>query len=597
MTDKNLYRQTSKLDVIITGKALIPYYVPKNIHIICKPRKICLKCQAYKDQNFLTIKPDDVNLIKFIGISDDHIRSVIVNAFNIRSRCEFKFDIQSVYTVEEIYFQLDNEDSSGQIGFVIDLKLETNAPYTITAKVVPEPKQQKISYIVTSAEPRKIMLDHFKMTKTRSKILTIFQPKEESVEYIYKFLEELYDIYAHNITKIYNRFDLHMAIDLVFHSPLSFYLGNDYIHKGWGDVMIIGDTRCGKGYVSENLIKYYRTGEVISGENASFAGLVGGVQQINSRWIITWGKIPLNNKSLVIIDESGEMDPKDFSRLSRIRSEGIAEIVKIQTQRTTAKTRLIFLTNPKHRLISSYSFGIESIFDIVSNSEDIARFDYVLIVAQNEVNIEDINKNREKKSNPYSKMDPTLVQWIWSRTADQIYFTAEAITEVLQQAIRFGHTYSSQIPLVQGENIRVKLAKISVSIAGRLFSTDKTNEKILVKPVHVQCAGVFLNLIYKKKASGYYYYSEIQKANREIKERKKLLKYLQSYPQKKHVLDYFIQNDYITVKDLSEHINYTKEISREIISKLLFHKCLKKKFSFYVKNKCFIDFLREEQFN
>jgi hypothetical protein len=126
-------------------------------------------------------------------------------------------------------------------------------------------------------EEKKIKSDSetFKLTKEKHQKLMHFNKQGLSVNQIYEYLEKLYLSYAHNVTKIYDRFDLHLAIDLAFRSVLSFKFDNEIVHKGWMDIMIIGDTRCGKGYVAEKLSAYFNLGEVISGDNIN-NGLLRG---------------------------------------------------------------------------------------------------------------------------------------------------------------------------------------------------------------------------------------------------------------------------------------------------------------------------------
>lgn len=545
------------------------------------------------------IEPENPNIAKFINIPESFFLGIVRKMLDLSDRCPIAVDVVKVHSMEEVYLANTNQDKSTnsvtRIAYVVGKCLEYNVPYDLTCYSLPDPRTQKLIHIITDAKRIKTNLEFFELNKSDIKKMEIFQIKSDEVDPIFDHLKKLYEIYAHNVTHIFNRFDLHMTIDLVFHSVLQFNLGNEFVHKGWLDVMTLGDTRCGKGFVSENLIKYYNQGEIVSGENLSFAGLVGGIQQIANRWVVSWGKIPLNHKRLVIIDESGEMDPKDFSRLSRIRSEGVVEITKIQSEKTLAMTRLIFLSNPRHRLISSYSFGIEAITDIVESAEDISRFDYVLIVAQNEVDINEINKNWETMINPYEELDSLLISWIWSRSKEQIIFENETINALFKCSIKLGQSYSPNIPLIQGENIRYKLARISAAIAGRLFSTDEEGENLIVKPVHVKAAYVFINMIYKKQSSGYFYYSQIQKQGEAIFSEKQFEKYVYTFEDKEQLVDYFLQNNYITVTDLSEWLNQPKEIAREIISKLLYHKCIQKKYTFYVKNQCFISWLRQHR--
>jgi hypothetical protein len=625
MSKTRYFRKLVQFKAMITGKAVLPYQVPKEITIGCKMKRTCKSCYVAKNwneqQNLCSIKfrPEDPLLLRFINTADTHFPGILKSMYEIDSRCSFKMNIKSVYMMDEVYMtdiiQERGYSTSGssvmRIGYVVNQTLESNTSYILTGYVVPEPKTQKIMCVITDTKKLKTDVDSFVLSRDAITTLDVFnedissktsptvgetdEKDEQSVEGIFTFLHKIYDVYAANITQIFKRFDLHMAIDLVFHSPLQFHFNNEFVHKGWLDVMVIGDTRCGKGYVSENLIKYYGFGDIVSGENASFAGLVGGVQQLNGRWVVTWGKIPLNNRRMVVIDESGEMDPKDFSRLSRIRSEGIAEVTKIHAERTQAMTRLLFLTNPKNRMISSYSFGIEAITDLIESAEDISRFDYVLVVSQNEVNINEINKERVHIKNDFAEADPMLIQWIWSRKPDQIQFSRETTDLILNYAIKLGGIYSPKIPLVQGENIRIKLAKISASIAGRLFSRDKTGQILVVRPIHVKAAYVFINMIYKKASSGYYYYSQIQNQAAIMRDQKEFESYVQQFENKLDLVSYFVNNNYINLNDLSEALNQPREIAREVISKLIHHQCIQKKYTFYVKTQSFTTWLKNNR--
>jgi MCM P-loop domain len=618
MSKTRYFKKLVMFKTMVTGKAILPYQVPREILISCDMKAKCKKCHVKNHYNDATgvcsikFTADDPNLLQFVNIQDTHFHSIIRRIYNIDIACQFKMTVKSVFTLDEIYMtdliqeRSDKDASVMRIGYVVNQVLEANTSYILQGYVVPEPKTQRVVVVVTDARLLKTDVDTFHMTPEVLSEMNRFQEdlsdeeeteknNPDSVTYIHKFLDNLYSIYASNITQIYQRFDLHMAIDLVFHSPLQFYFNNEFVHKGWLDVMIIGDTRCGKGYVSENLIRYYGFGDIVSGENLSFAGLVGGVQQVNGRWIITWGKIPLNHKRLVVVDEASEMDPRDFSRLSRIRSEGVAEISKIHSEKTHAMTRLIFLTNPKNRMISSYSFGIEALSDLIENAEDISRFDYVMVVAQNEVDINEINKERKKVVNPYKDIDPLLIQWIWSRKPEQIMFEQHSTDLILRNAIELGHEYSPKIPLIQGENIRIKLAKISAAIAGRLFSHDRTGQYLVVKPIHVRAARFFINVLYKKSINGYFNYSQIQKESELVKDEKTLVAYINSFENKMDMMDYFVNNNRVNLGDLSDALNQPPDVAREILSKLIHHKCIRKGYNTYYKNPCFSEWLRDNR--
>ena len=168
--------------------------------------------------------------------------------------------------------------------------------------------------------------------------------------------------------------------------------------------------------------------------------------------------------------------------MSRIRSEGVAEVTKIVQQITNARTRLLFLANPPSRSMANYTFGIHALQDLIKAPEDIARFDFACIVSHEEVPIENINKYHSETKSMYSQREEReLIMWIWSRTPDQIEFSKEAMDTIMASSNRLGKFYDIGIPLIQGENIRFKLAKIAIAFAGRLYSNDNNGQILKVK--------------------------------------------------------------------------------------------------------------------
>ena len=161
-------------------------------------------------------------------------------------------------------------------------------------------------------------------------------------------LTEIYTDLSHNVTFIYDRPSLIFAFDLAFHSALSFNFQGKPVHKGWVEALIVSDTRCGKSETADKLVNHYKLGEICSAENTSFAGLVGGMQQVGSRWHLTWGKIPINDRRLVIIDEVSGLETDVIGLMSGIRASGVAEIIKIKNPGDLLN---VFVTPTLHFLI------------------------------------------------------------------------------------------------------------------------------------------------------------------------------------------------------------------------------------------------------
>lgn len=587
---------------IVSGKSISPYCIPKKVKINCSPENDmdCKKCR-FKHNKTLEIVADNENILLFIDIPTTQIAKTLKIIFNIP--CSFSYESIEMQNIERLFiipptYKEKKKAKLAPIAYYIGHGIDVNTLYEMSGYTTVDPKNQTTVHIFTKAQKAKSDLDSFNLTIEKHNELKEFCVGMKTADDVFKYLYKLYDYYAHNVTKIYDRFDLHLCLDLAFRSVLSFRFDKELINKGWMDVMIIGDTRCGKGYVAERLSKYFDIGEVISGDNLSFAGLVGGLQQYNKNWVITWGKIPLNDMGLVIIDEASEIQHADWTRLSRIRSEGIAEITKIHTQITNARTRIIFISNPILKTISNYSYGIQSLADIVKAPEDIARFDYVLVVAHNEVEIEDINKEKKLVDTMYSpKLEQDLLLWTWCKKPSEIVFSESALNCIYKKSIELANDYTFSIPLIQGENIRYKLAKIAISFASRLYSNKQDGRILFVDQLHVECAITFINMIYKKEVCGYHAMSQIYKIQETYSEEQfaKIEKYLNAFTlHKKEILRCLLMNNSLTVNDISEHNNLEKEIAREIISKLLSTGCIHKRGTIYIKNPGFVSWLKNK---
>lgn len=96
-----------------------------------------------------------------------------------------------------------------------------------------------------------------------------------------------------------------------------------------------------------------------------------------------------------------------------------------------------------------------------------------------------------------------LIRWAWSRTPEQVVWMKSAKLAVYKLANEMGKRYVEDPPLVQAANVREKIARFSVAIAARLFSTDPSYEKIVVRRQHVYAAVAFMDQVYGMPGFGY----------------------------------------------------------------------------------------------
>lgn len=587
---------------IISGKDTTPYSVPRIIRVLCTNEACSCKLKTEKE---LTLKEDDDSILLFIDVSSTSLMRRIRQAFKISCQY-FSCRVIEHQNILRIFITqppggLQRTKWIGErVAYFLGHDIGTNIAYLLTGFQTADPKTQTVTWIFTEAKKTKTDVESFELSSDVRKELRAFQvPHLKTASDIFTYLDDLYHTYALNVTKIYERFELHLAIDLVFHSALKFRLGSGKLTPAWIDAIVLGDTRCGKGHVAEGLCQYYGIGEVVGAENCSYAGLVGGVQQIDKYWVVKWGRIPVNDQGLVILDEASNLQKGDWTRLSRIRSEGIAEVVKIQHQAVNARTRLIFLSNPPSRSMASYSYGIEALPDLVPAPEDMARFDFAFIVSNKDVRLEDINTEwHETKFKYPQELERQLIMWIWSRKPDQIKFTDEAVKTTYLLSNNLGRKYDISIPLIQGENVRFKLGKIAIAFAGRLFSSSKDGDDLIVEKIHIECAALFLRHIYKSLPNGYLEYSLQRKMeNPEMIDYD--IKIITNYFKKFHMgidvaFNYLLNNNTINTKEIRDFTGQSDNMATEIISKLIQHHCIIRKGpNYYVKTPHFTEFLRK----
>lgn len=406
-------------------------------------------------------------------------------------------------------------------------------------------------------------------------------------------LDGIYKDLSANVTHIYERQSLHLAIDLVFHSVLAFKL-NGVLKKGYPEALIVGDTRCGKTDTAESLIRHYRLGQIASGENATRTGLVGAVQQVRNRWTVTWGKIPLNHKRLLIIDELSGLSYDDIGNLSQIRSAGRAEITKVVTEKTQARTRLIWLSNPRRSsTVSNFGSGTELITNLIGKPEDIARFDFAIILANSDVNADIINDpNTEDTEHIYtSDICRNLILWAWSRKPEQVHIPKDTYKACVYFAKKMYTVYSETCPLVNAGEQKVKLARCAVSLACRLFSTDD-GECVLVTPEHVEYMYNFMCTEYNRPKFGYDLWSKKEK-NNAISQHTHALQELMDTMGGEHVATQILETRQITTRSIEEIAGCTDRSQAVVyIAQLLKYGALKAYQSYYYKTPGFITILK-----
>ena len=510
--------KTLELVVSIAGKQSEPYTAPRLITATCDQSKgaACTMCPvaAMGGQMEKEIRIDDEDLFRFIDVPEQRRKTLIKEITGARCTDRVEFAVDENYHVEELLVQPsvdDRKDDETQqpvrrTAFSISSHSSTvNSKVRLVGKNVPDPKTGKLRFMSWVNEPVEMDIDKFELTAERRFMLEKFRPDEDQSP-LDKAMEIAADM-SENVTHIYGRDILHVAYDLVWHSVLTFKIGDMVVDKGWIEMAVIGDTRTGKSEVGNRLIRHYRSGTLQSCEGMSFAGLVGGVQQIDGRWHMTWGVVPMNDRRMVILDEVSGLKEKDvIEQMSSVRSSGIAQVTKIASEETSARTRLAWIMNPADgsMIRDNPAGGMGAIRTVVPAAEDVARFDFVMATAKGDVESKRINGGFAEHHSPeYSSEEcETLIKWVWSLTRNDVLISEAAQKAVVEAAMDMGERYISDPPLIQSENVRFKLLRIAAALAARTFSANAKG-KLLVKAEHVRDAVKFLDIIYADDAMGY----------------------------------------------------------------------------------------------
>ncbi len=609
-TNSFFYNKRIRTVAIVTGKGSL-FVVPKKVDIKCtmKNGTKCAVCglTQYGGSRILKIKGDDVRYLKMFRVVEEEQRNIIkrvagipLKCFDVRLKPLEATNIEQVAVIPEIDY--DSTSSNAYISRLVhitgDIPLESNKPYVLEGLVTPNPKTQESTILVYKSTATKDNIDTFEMNDELKERLKVFQA--DTLDEMEAKLNEKYIDYE-AVTSIYGRHDLFMAIDVIFHSILSFKFQDRLVKRGHVNGLIYGDTRTGKTEAVDNLMAHFRAGDAAGGENVSFAGLVGGVHKIanGEKWGITWKIIPLNDRRLVKIDEFHEMADDDIRKMSELMSSGVANIQKIHNERTMARTRLILVANGKNgKHLSEFQFGCQAIPAIMGwHNEDIARLDFALAVSSHDVDTKDINtkKSERRKIKTFtSELSHALIMWTWSRKNQDISFTEDAEKEIMKLSTLQVEKFHISIPLVPPAEHAIKLCRMGSAFASMFFSTNDTGVKVIVKKNHIIMAYRFLEKAYNHKAMRFGEYSRMMYA----KDRLKDVGQIKALKMTEDTRDLLLSMDKMNQRHIETIFNcMDKDMTRMTIFTLLKNNAIKPYGSnLYTKTPAFIKFLTTEQF-
>jgi len=594
-----------KVRAVVSALDTAPYVVPKEVIVKCErdqtPCAVCPVMYIASDAPMIKIHPESAAILDMVSSPKSAQREAVMEGCGIPRLCKTcEFETKSYYNVEDVRVSPQLEITSRSVdrvlqpGLAIGEGLELNESYDMIGRPLPHPKTQQSTLLVSSYTPAHDALSTYVCGDIET--LKIFQPSEWTIDALKQKLDDIYGDFEANVTRIFQRRNLHLFTDLAYHSPLLLRF-DDRTVKGWVEILIMGDSAQGKSETVMNIMKHYGLGEKIDCKNASVAGMLGGLQQMGSRWFVSWGIIPTHDKRLVVLEELKGANTEVISKLTDMRSSGIAEIPKIEKRRTHARTRLIALSNPRSgHPMSSYNFGVEAIKELIGGLEDVRRFDAALIVSAREVEarvLNELQKSRPTVEHLYTgERCRSLVLWSWTREAAHVVFDDEATKHVLERATALCDKFSESIPIVDRGSMRLKVARLAASLAARTFSTDD-GQVLIIRACHVDFVADLLSDVYSSPVFGYLDYTKALEINNSLINPEIVKETINKLPYPRDFVNHMLHANGIDLFDLQDWCGWDRAQATQLLSLFVRKHALVRETRGYRKTPPFIKLLRE----
>ena len=367
--------------------------------------------------------------------------------------------------------------------YSIGTRLESGKKYLCTYKLVPHPyRGQQLIMMITNAVPANDSVSNFKVTSEVKQHLQIFRDIQgDTADKINTLVQKVKGILGYN-----GNDQLIKVIDLAYHTPLAFNLGQFKNVRGYLDTLVVGESRVGKSSTADALRTTYQLGTFTSlaGNSATVPGLIGGSNKTPGGGMQTKaGLIPQNHKGMIIFEEFGKCNSNITAELTDIRSSNEVRITRVSGILTLpAMVRMISLSNVKStgseiKSIASYPNGISIITELVPTAEDIARYDIMCILGDK--GNTQIDPYWEPEQPLPVEAYQTRVRWVWSRLPEQIIISEDVGNYIIQKSNELNKDYDCHIKIF-GTECWKKLSRLAIAIAGYTVSTDDTFNNIIV---------------------------------------------------------------------------------------------------------------------
>lgn len=328
----------------------------------------------------------------------------------------------------------------------------------------------------------------------------------------WEVLWNLHASFEGQVHTIRNRRLQALATMLPWYSVLEYTRHNGRIERGALHITSFGDSGQGKSDLITRFIEWLGLGRILSGEYASTAGLVAGVDKFGGGSVTRFGELVRAHRELRCLDEWHGAHPDIRAALSMVLSSGRAVITKMSGHsEAPALLRIIFVANPVNKLGNSKKMiecghPIEWIGNIWPNPEDVRRQDYVIGFLAKELNLFDDPPTRQEVLLSKEQAQ-ALCHLAWQLKPSQVVISKETDESARGCAKQLSHMYARSIPLVEPGDLQQKIERIAIAIAAQLASYQGSS--LCVSPMHVDAAFTLLQNLYNSEDLAFDQFSEM----------------------------------------------------------------------------------------
>lgn len=515
------------------------YAVPRRARLLCPGggHQYCARCfmRERNGAENVTFDVERPNVtLKLVKVTDRELRENCMKQLGIPNNCP-DFNVEpseyvsvDVAQVTETLQQYDDEEDAGRYDMYVlrrgDTKMVQGAEYSIVTIPAPLPKTQGIVYFAKSFERIDTNHNSFRDTDENMTLLEDTFKVERTFDAVMHHLRTYADDFANAVTNIYGRPELHIVYLMTWFSQLSFVMRGVEFSRGWIEVMIVGDTACGKTQSFMRMRRWLNSGSYVDCKQATAAGLLGSVEtsSVTGERFVLPGVFPRNDGlGPLMLDEfvTDRMNRRTLmSLISSARSEGRVTIAKAAHASLPARVRLLLAANPGDgKLMQNVAkSGVEMFIKSIEQPEDRRRFDMAMAVTQKDVEQSIITELHQAAEPVFSRAaSQTLMNWGRSRGPGRILFTESAYTAVTSAVNFMIEKYDSEAGIVEPSSQTSRVAKTAVAIATLCFSHTGDGD-LLVDECHVTAARFIMMSLFDNPSFGYDDYSRRIMGNRVI---------------------------------------------------------------------------------